>query len=183
MPRNAKLNDLQLILLSNANQRDDGSLLPLPDSLGDQPERIRKAIPLLLGRQLIQETPVIDRDKIWREEDQQRIGLTITDQGRAMIAAGAPEEQAPDGAPAAGDRPAAATTNTPRSPRTGTKTDTLICLLQSNEGATLAAMAAASGWLPHTTRAALTGLRKKGHVIATTKRDEVTVYQIAQAQV
>jgi hypothetical protein len=29
-------------------------------------------------------------------------------------------------------------------------------------GATLAALVKATGWLPHTTRAALTGLRKKG---------------------
>lgn len=43
-------------------------------------------------------------------------------------------------------------------------------------------MVEATGWLPHTTRAALTGLRKKGHVITKTKRDDVTVYQIAQAQ-
>jgi hypothetical protein len=37
---------------------------------------------------------------------------------------------------------------------------------------------AATGWLPHTTRAALTGLRKKGHVIEKTKRDDATCYRI-----
>jgi Protein of unknown function (DUF3489) len=34
-------------------------------------------------------------------------------------------------------------------------------------------------WLPHTTRAALTGLRKKGHVVAKFKgEDGKTVYRI-----
>ena len=35
-------------------------------------------------------------------------------------------------------------------------------LLRRKGGATLAELVAATGWLPHTTRAALTGLRKKG---------------------
>jgi hypothetical protein len=34
-------------------------------------------------------------------------------------------------------------------------------------------------WLPHTTWAALTGLRKKGYIIATEKRDGVTYYSLA----
>ena len=33
--------------------------------------------------------------------------------------------------------------------------------------------------LPHTTRAALTGLRKKGHAVDKFKRDDVTCYRIA----
>ena len=39
-------------------------------------------------------------------------------------------------------------------------------------------MVKATGWLPHTTRAALTGLKKKGHAIGRDKRDEVTCYRI-----
>jgi hypothetical protein len=39
-------------------------------------------------------------------------------------------------------------------------------------------MVEATGWLPHTTRAALTGLRKKGHAIAKGKRGDVTCYSI-----
>ena len=177
------LNDLQLILLATAIQRDDGSILPPPESLGCKHERIRKAIPALLRRQLIMETPVTDRSQAWREEDQQPIGLVITDQGRAEIVAGVPEEQASEDASAAGDPPAAATTNAPpSSPRAGSKIEALIGLLRSDEGATLTAMAEATGWLPHTTRAALTGLRKKGHSITKIKRDGATVYQIGQAR-
>jgi hypothetical protein len=97
MPRNSNLNDLQLILLATAIQRDNGSILPLPDSVGEQPERARKAIPSLLRRQLISEVPVTDLGKTWREEHQQRIGLAITASGRTIIAAGEPEERVPDG--------------------------------------------------------------------------------------
>ena len=39
-------------------------------------------------------------------------------------------------------------------------------------GATIDQLVAATGWLPHTTRAALTGLKKKGHVLTSEKREE-----------
>jgi hypothetical protein len=178
-----KLNDLQLILLVTANQREDGSILPPPDRIANQCERVQNAIPVLLRRQVIVEAPVTDRSKMWRQEDQRLIGLMLSDQGRAAIAAGAPAELASDDASAAGGQPAAATTNPrPSTPRAGSKIDALIGLLRRDEGVTLTTMAEATGWLPHTTRAALTGLRKKGHVITKTTREDVTVYQIAQAQ-
>ena len=44
-----------------------------------------------------------------------------------------------------------------------TKRAQLIALLQGEGGTTLDIMATTLGWLPHTTRAALTGLRKSGH--------------------
>ena len=52
-------------------------------------------------------------------------------------------------------------------------------MLQRTDGATLSELIAATGWLPHTTRAALTGLRKKGHAIDKSKRDGATCYRIA----
>ena len=54
-------------------------------------------------------------------------------------------------------------------------------LLAREPGATLAEMIEATGWLPHTTRAALTGLKKKGHVLEKSKRDGVTCYRIVAA--
>lgn len=57
----------------------------------------------------------------------------------------------------------------------------MVELLQRPQGATLAEMVQATGWLPHTTRAALTGLKKKGHTIAKDKRGEVTCYRIVNA--
>ena len=61
----------------------------------------------------------------------------------------------------------------------GGKQQQLAALVVRDEGATLDQMIAVTGWLPHTTRAALTGLKKKGHVIVRGKRGEVTCYRIA----
>jgi hypothetical protein len=61
------------------------------------------------------------------------------------------------------------------------KIDKVIALLGGDRGATLAELVEATGWLPHTTRAALTGLRKKGHVLEKSKRDDATCYRIVEA--
>ena len=53
----------------------------------------------------------------------------------------------------------------------------LAALVVRDEGATLDQMIAATGWLPHTTRAALTGLKKKGYVISSDKVDGVRTYR------
>lgn len=58
-----------------------------------------------------------------------------------------------------------------------TKSAIVIGLLTRNEGATLEQMVAATGWLPHTTRAALTGLKKKGMTISSEKVDGVRTYR------
>lgn len=60
-----------------------------------------------------------------------------------------------------------------------TKTDLLLDLLRREQGATLVQLVEATGWLAHTTRAALTGLRKKGHVVISDKVDGLRVYRIA----
>jgi Protein of unknown function (DUF3489) len=49
----------------------------------------------------------------------------------------------------------------------------IITLLERPSGATLADMTALTGWLPHTARAALTGLRKAGHMIAGEKSEGI----------
>lgn len=61
------------------------------------------------------------------------------------------------------------------------KSDAVLALLHREEGATLAELMAATGWLAHSTRAALTGLRKKGHSVERSKRGEATCYRIAGA--
>ena len=62
------------------------------------------------------------------------------------------------------------------------KTDKAIALLQRPEGATLAELVVATGWQLHTTRPALTGLRKKGQAIDSEKVDGVRPYRIGQVQ-
>jgi hypothetical protein len=66
--------------------------------------------------------------------------------------------------------------------RRATKQDLVLDLLKREGGASLAALVEATGWQSHTTRAALTGLRKKGHAIIKHKVDGVTRYAIALAQ-
>jgi Protein of unknown function (DUF3489) len=50
-------------------------------------------------------------------------------------------------------------------PWPGSKQALLLSLLSRQQGACLAEMMEATGWLPHTTRAALTGLRQRGCTI------------------
>ncbi len=60
-----------------------------------------------------------------------------------------------------------------------TKADTILDLLQRPTGASIAELTKATGWQPHSVRAALTGLRKKGREVVRTKDDQgVTRYFI-----
>ena len=67
-----------------------------------------------------------------------------------------------------------------REPRPTSKIAAVVGLLSRVEGATLAELIAATDWLPHTTRAALTGLRKRGYTLTLdrTDRQRGSVYQI-----
>jgi hypothetical protein len=70
----------------------------------------------------------------------------------------------------------------PEEKRRETKQAQVITLLGRDTGASLRELIAATGWLPHTTRAALTGLRHKGFVVDRDKRaDGTTVYRISSA--
>ena len=60
-----------------------------------------------------------------------------------------------------------------------TKQDLVLALLQAEAGASLNAIVEDTGWLPHTARAALSGLRKKGHTIVRTKVEGETRYSAA----
>lgn len=67
-------------------------------------------------------------------------------------------------------------TRTSHTPKT--KPDTILKLLQRAKGASMPALQKATGWQPHSIRAALTGLRKKGHAIKHSKDAKgVTIYQ------
>jgi predicted transcriptional regulator len=62
-----------------------------------------------------------------------------------------------------------------------TKIASVIALLERKSGATLVELSDATGWQPHSIRAALTGLKKKGHAIARTNRGAETCYRIGGA--
>ena len=182
-----RLTDIQLVLLATAAQRDNGSLLPPPDTLGEGPARIRKAVLPLIRRGLAVEADLLPGTDAWRTVDDRAIGVVITPAGRAAIAADADADaDAGERVPAVPDEtaPAAETTKTAPAPAvplapTRTKTAQVLDLLRRDTGATLDELVAATGWLPHTTRAALTGLRKKGHAIVRGKRDHMTCYTLA----
>ncbi len=181
-----KLTDTQAILLSNAAQRDDGSVLPLPASLAAG-SQIDKAIAALLRRDLIALRLPLQGEETEGDREPAPPAYVITAAGLAAIgiaddadAAGdkqppapLPGKSVPQGATASGTSPVPAT-------RAASKIGTVLELLQRDEGASLGELIAATGWLPHTTRAALTGLRKKGHVIDRTGRGETTCYRVAR---
>jgi hypothetical protein len=65
-----------------------------------------------------------------------------------------------------------------KAPVAQTKIGKVTALLMRKEGATLDEMVKATAWLPHTTRAALTGLKKRGYTIERNQRDGASLYRI-----
>lgn len=57
-------------------------------------------------------------------------------------------------------------------PRIHSKTARLLTLLLTDTGASLGEMCEATGWQAHSVRAALTGLRKRGHAIERVAKDD-----------
>lgn len=153
-----KLTDVQLILLSNAAQRDDGSLLPPPENLGGKPAAVIKSIAALIKRGLVEET--------------EATGIALTAAGRTAIGIDASGPTDDDTQANDIDTPSASGSK----PARQTKAAVVLALLEREEGATLDELIAATNWLPNTTRAALTGLRKKGHAIDRSKRGDITCY-------
>jgi hypothetical protein len=166
-----KLTDLDAILLSGAAKRDTGSLLPVPESVSGAGAGLTKAIAGLIKRGLAEERETHDKTAVRRTEQDVAYGVFITNVGNAAIGI-ASSDATDDNAGAEVASPAQ-----PVMPR-ATKASAVVALLQRDEGATLVDMIAATGWLPHTTRAALTGLRKKGHILEKSKRDDQTCYRI-----
>ena len=95
---------------------------------------------------------------------------------RQSRAASAPKAEASDGRI---PKEAAATAS--RAPRTGSKLDQVLVMLTSEAGATISDLTAATGWLEHSTRAVLTGLRHRGYELRLTRgeRGGASVYRVA----
>lgn len=171
------LTETQTFLLSAASRRDD-LLIPLPDTLkGGAAHKVARG---LITKGFAEER-VVSRDApAWRQDEAgQPIGLRITRAGLAAIGLDEPDEtastedgraevagQAPEGI---GQSSASVSGNGGfagnNRPRAGSKRGQLIAMLSKEGGASISEFATALGWLPHTTRAALTGLRHKGYEI------------------
>jgi len=71
-----KLTDTQLVILSAAGQRDDGTVLPLPKSLKLQGGAASHVLKSLLKKGLLDEQPAGNNVAAWREsKDGQRLTL------------------------------------------------------------------------------------------------------------
>ena len=71
-------------------------------------------------------------------------------------------------------------TKKPAADKSESKIVKVIALMSRKKGASINEMVKATGWLPHSTHAALSGLRKKGLMITRTKDDGASRYTIAK---
>lgn len=165
-----KLNDLESILLSAATQRESGSLFPAPETVAKAATRLTKAIGTLMKRGFVEERETGDKASTQRTDGDFAFGVFITEAGNAAIGLG-------DAGEGDSRTPPIVTAKPPRT----TKTTAVLNLLKREIGATMPELIAATGWLPHTTRAALTGIRKKGHNVQRIKRGDETCYRVVTA--
>jgi cell division septation protein DedD len=182
-----KLTDAQLVILSTATQRDDGTALPLPKSLKLQGGATNHVLKSLLNKGLLDERPAGHDAAAWREsKGGQRLTLVITDAGRQSIGVAAAEQNEPQPAPTAApttkrsqdhgrspagpkrsvktkskSKPKPRATVSRSSTGSGTKQALLVDLLRRKEGATIAEVVKATGWQPHSVRGAISGSLKK----------------------
>jgi DNA-binding MarR family transcriptional regulator len=180
-----KLSDTQAVILSAASQRDDGAVLPLPETLKLTGGALAKVLGSLKARGLIehQGAPRGDDSPPLRitRAGLQAIGVAEDEPDSTPVPVTDAPQDAPDAqeartagqepqAPAAAKRkakkagkpakPAQGATGKP-TPRAGTKQAIMIELLKRPEGATVAQIADATGWQNHTIRGAISGALKK----------------------
>ena len=196
-----KLSDAQLVLLSAASQREDQYLTP---PAGKSLLAAKRAAAKLLEGGLIREVRARKDAPVWRrdEDADQGFALKLTAAGLKAIAADLDTGDDKAARQTHGDEAAKLETTaggidvtdaghglelsgksySPRVPRAGTKIGIVIEMLERDAGATIDELVAATGWLPHTTRAALTGLRKRGFEIDRRKAKDqsASAYVIAE---
>ena len=169
-----KLSDGQLVVLSAATQREDGIVFPITQKMkGNAVGNILKS---LLARGYLEEIPGRADDRMWRfADDGSPLTLRATSLARTELGIepvttpdAAPDEVARETAMPSATDGTDKSTEEPDSPalptiklRVGTKQATLISMLKSPEGATIAEIAAITSWMPHTVRGALAGALKK----------------------
>jgi DNA-binding MarR family transcriptional regulator len=176
-----KLTDTQLVILGTASKAE----MPLGTeafaNLKAKGAALTGAINRLIKRGLLKETRVKVSEPVWRKDETGRAkALVITADGLAALGvedgAGEAETlQSESGHKAGAARNDADAMSTPRS---GTKQARLVELLDGDHGASITDLTEALGWLPHTVRAALTGLRQRGYKIERRVEDGASRYRI-----
>ncbi len=188
-----KLTDSQLVILSAAARRQDGTVLPLPRSLKVNKTAATTVLKSLLKKGLVAERPAAADAAHWREtRDGGRTALVITDTGLRTIGVevdrktskqssstkAPPSQRRRRAEPKpSGSKPKGRTS--PPAVRPGIKQALLIDLLKRKKGATIETIVETLGWLPHTVRAALTRLRQQGFRIERVREDGASRYRIA----
>ncbi|KKC25456.1 DUF3489 domain-containing protein [Sphingomonas sp. SRS2] len=161
MAKTLHIDDLAGALLASAAKIENGMLLPPPAAIAKYDVLVREAAGLLIDRGLADEIEVTEPAMSWRADDTKLYGADLNDAGREVADT--------DG------------TSPPLPKKTAGKRDQVIALMKRREGASLAEITEATGWLPHSARAALSGLRKKGYEISRTNSDAGSVYRITKA--
>jgi Protein of unknown function (DUF3489) len=181
-----KLTDAQLVMMSAAAQRKD-RCLSAPSAI--KGAALIKVSAKLAKLGLAREIEAKPGAPIWRRDEAgQGYALKLTAAGLKAIAVDEGSQDAIElgealrppakngVSPEEGGQPARVT------PRNGSKLALVIELLQRADGATIIDLTHATGWLPHTTRAALTGLRKRGYAVI---RERIgtgdSIYRISDA--
>ena len=182
-----KLTDAQLVLLSAAGRED--LCLTAPDKL--KGAILTKVSEKLLKLGLVREVRAKAGMRVWRRDDAaQGYALKLTAAGLKAIAVedGSDEATTSKETPQLQSNPRATKATGPDvigepakafAPRAGSKLARVIDLLQRSEGATITNLIKATGWLPHSARAALTGLRKRGYAVARERiEDGDAIYRV-----
>jgi len=162
-----KLTDTQTIILSRAATRPGNLAMPLPEGLHGAAAKM--AVNRMITNGWLEEVDADMRkgEPLWRE--------TGDGHGTTLIATEA-------GLEAIGIEPVVASdTPKPVAIRAGTKQAQIIALLQRPEGASIAEIVAATGWLAHSARGLISGgLKKKLGLQITSQKEEGrgSVYRI-----
>jgi hypothetical protein len=184
----AKLTDTRLIVLSKAAGRNDGTAI-IPEGLNKA--AAAKVGASLVSRKLMRKVQSKPDMPVWREDGEGRgTSLVITREGREAIGLEDRENDSSNLSLGAEEtdvqrrqRPFQKRLNRIDEPRPGSKQAVIVTMLSRKSGATLEALVDATGWLPHTTRAALTGLRKRGYSVLLERQDgKPPLHRIAFSQ-
>ena len=188
----AKLTDNQRALLKSASHREDRCFVLPPNLKGGAAQKVAAK---LIAEGLAKEIKAKAGLPIWRRdgESDQAYSLKLSAAGAKAIAtseerSGKPEPEAPAQEPLSDSKDSSATSHHAAeagkaSPREGSKLASVIALLRRSEGATIDVLTKATGWLPHTTRAAITGVRKRGYSVVLDRGAEgASVYRLSDPQ-
>jgi Protein of unknown function (DUF3489) len=182
-----KLTGAQLVMMSGAAQRKD-RCLSAPSTV--RGAALGKVSAKLAKLGLAREIEAKPGAPIWRRDDAgQGYALKLTAAGLKAIAVDEgpqdtiePNETLQTEAKNVAGRDEGGHPVRVSVPRDGSKLALVIEHLQRADGATVIDLTQATGWLPHTTRAALTGLRKRGYAVI---RERIgagdSVYRISDA--